>query len=206
LLRSPFRDRSIHTACDANSKPTLISDWDDAIGSDATEFIARTKATAAANPTPVNRISTAHPHVTNDVIHRSSSEIENSDVVRKASPIREITEGWEWRLLAKLCGAPASNVPLPGFHGRPRNFNGDSRSQVLNRIDLRHPAACKRSASRIDADQIPEIGISHAWFSRGRKIMSAESTIILFAIALAFALFAITLAWSDARTRDLPKQ
>jgi hypothetical protein len=36
--------------------------------------------------------------------------------------------------------------------------------------------------------------------------MSAESAIVLFAIALAFALFAIALAWSDARTRNLPKQ
>jgi hypothetical protein len=34
--------------------------------------------------------------------------------------------------------------------------------------------------------------------------MPLESTVILFAIALAFAIFAVTLAWSDARTRHLP--
>jgi len=34
--------------------------------------------------------------------------------------------------------------------------------------------------------------------------MPVESAVILFAIALAFAIFAFTLAWSDMRTRHLP--
>ena len=36
--------------------------------------------------------------------------------------------------------------------------------------------------------------------------MSLESTIILAAIALAFAIFAAALAWGDLQTRDLGKK
>ena len=34
--------------------------------------------------------------------------------------------------------------------------------------------------------------------------MPLESVVILFAISFAFAIFAVTLAWTDARTRHLP--
>jgi len=36
--------------------------------------------------------------------------------------------------------------------------------------------------------------------------MPLETAVVLFAIAFAFAIFAVTLAWSDIRTRHLPEK
>ena len=48
-----------------------------------------------------------------------------------------------------------------------------------------------------------DIRIDDVLAKQGSKTMSLESTIILSAIALAFAIFAAALAWGDVQTRNL---
>ena len=67
------------------------------------------------------------------------------------------------------------------------------------------PPAGLRICARVDPDQIVGHRIDDALAEQGSKTMSLESTIILAAIALAFAIFAAALAWGDLQTRDLGK-